>query len=252
MTLSRKRLVFMAMWVALTAAMAALPAGAQEALWQRVRGAYEPGAVDRIQAVVQEARSQQIPAEPLLEKALEGAAKSVPPDRVIPVLQEYAGRLGRTAGLLPPSPTKSGLVAGADALRRGVPPEAIREIAGENPQASPMSLVVLGDLVEADVPVEEAKSAIRQVMAREGGVMALLDLPAVVRSRIRAGEPPGQAARGAAAAGGGGPPPWAGGPPGLTPGAAPGKPPVPPGARGKGKGPPDNPGKGGKPGGGVV
>jgi hypothetical protein len=35
-----------------------------------------------------------VPDEPLYVKALEGAAKRVPPERLVPAVREYAARLG--------------------------------------------------------------------------------------------------------------------------------------------------------------
>jgi hypothetical protein len=218
------------LWCAALLAVTGWPLLAQDALWERVRATYDPASVESIQAVVKEAERLQVPAEPILEKALEGAAKGVPSGRVLPALHEYAARLGRTARLLPPPHSRAALVAGADALRRGVSGEAVQEMARANPEAAPTTLVVLGDLVEAGVPVGEAREAVREAMRRGVGQPELLDLPAMVRRRIREGMPPGQAARGAAAGiGPGGPPPWAGAPGGASMGAHPGKPPVPPG-----------------------
>ena len=222
------------LWCAALLAGATWPAMAQETLWERVREVYDPASVERIQAVVQEAEPRQVPPEPILEKALEGAAKGVPFHRVLPALHEYAARLGHAARLLPPAHSRAGLVAGADALRRGVPHEAVGEIARAKPEAAPTSLVVLGDLVEAGVPVPQARETVREMMRRGASMPELLDLPAMIRRRIREGMPPGEAARGVGAGLGlGGPPARAGGPPAAGGGGNPGKPPVPPGSKGK-------------------
>ena len=86
----------------------------------RLRDVYSPEAAAQIEAVVQEAGRNGIPMAPLYDKALEGAAKRVPAAQVMPALREYSGRMQRAQGLLGGAPRTAWVVAGADALRRGV------------------------------------------------------------------------------------------------------------------------------------
>ena len=188
----------------------------QEGLWERVRSSYDPASVARIEAAAQGAAAAAVPVELILEKALEGAAKGVPAALVVPAVEDYGLRLGQAAGLMPPGRPRAALVSGAEALRRGVPAGVVREVAQGQGDAAPAALVVLAELVEAGGPVEQALQAVREALARGHGPDGLLDLPAVVRRRIREGNAPGEAARGAAAA--------------LGQGR--GRPPVPPGTDG--------------------
>jgi hypothetical protein len=234
MTVARGRGVpSRALFAALLAAAFA-PAGlrAQDDLRARVLAAYGPQAAERIDAVTERARRAGVPAEPLLEKALEGAAKRVPAERVLPVLAAYADRLQAAAALFDGPPDRHRLVAATDALRRGVPEAAVAGVVRSGNGAGPASLVVLADLVEAGVPVELARGMVEEAIARGGGPDALLDLPAAVQKHIRSGSNPGDAARAAAAAARTVP---RGPPPGVGRGNAPGKPPVPPGQAGRGR-----------------
>lgn len=224
---------------------------AQEGRWERVEQAYSAERAAEIRALVREAARQGVPPEPLLDKALEGAAKGVAPTLVLGALSDYSGRLGRARALVVPSESRAELVAAADALQRGVPEDVIRAAAAE-PGDDAIALVVLGDLVEMGVPVARAEEVVADALGRGARGERLLTVPAAVRRLIREGVlPPEAVTRVQEAMSRGGPP---GRVPGAGPGATPGgnppvSPPVPPGA-----GPPEGrgrpPGSGGPPGGG--
>lgn len=225
---------------------------AQEGRWERVEQAYSVEWTAEIRALVREAARQGVPPEPLLDKALEGAAKGVAPTLVLGALSDYSGRLERARALVGASESRAELVAAADALQRGVPEDVIRGAAAE-PGDDAIALVVLGDLVEMGVPVARAEEVVADALDRGARGERLLTVPAAVRRLIREGVlPPEAVTRVQEAMSRGGPPGQI--PGGAGPGAAPGgtppvSPPVPPGA-----GPPEGrgrpPGSGGPPGGG--
>lgn len=195
---------------------------------ERVRERLGSGDAERIGEAATAARRAGVPAGPVVDKALEGLAKGVPPARLVPAVEAYVDRLVRAAGVLgedgahPPAE----IVAAADALGRGVPARELRAVgraAGTEERA--IALVVLGDLVEMGVPAGRAEGAVREALAAGRGGEALLQLPGLVRRRVRAGTPPARAAEQAGAA--------------LRRGS-PAGPPVPPGAGPPdGQGPPD-------------
>ncbi|MGH7480746.1 MAG: hypothetical protein ACRELV_01210, partial [Longimicrobiales bacterium] len=171
------------------------PVRAQEDLWPRVRQVYDPAVAERIDALVDRARAGGVPAEPILEKALEGRAKGVPAERVLAALSGYVDRLETAAGLFPAPATSGSVVAAADALRRGVPAGTIGEMVRVGrAEAAPVALIVLGDLVEAGVPPQQALDAVARAMAGGSANEALLTLPDVVRRLIRDGQSPADAA----------------------------------------------------------
>lgn len=209
----------------------------------RIRAQLPTEAADRIEALVEEASATGVPAEPLMAKALEGAAKRVPADRVVGAVAEYADRLRSASDLLPASPDAASIVSAAGALRRGVSEDAVRSLGRDAGANAPVALVVLGDLVELGAPVDGAMEVVREAMERGGEGDQLLSVSDAVRRLVRQGTPPGRAIsemrRGMT---GGGPPPWARGassrrgPPAHI---VPDGPPVPPGA-----GPPGDLGRG--------
>lgn len=226
----------------------ALPAhvSAQEDGMTRVREVFPADAADRIARIVSEAEAEGLPADPVLDKALEGAAKGVPAGRVVAAVSSYAERLRGASRLLGDRPAPDALVAGADALQRGATPEAVGTVAERAGDATPAALVVLGDLVDAGVPVEYALDVVTAALDEGRRGQDLLAMSAVVRRLLRQGTPPGLAARAVARTLAGEAPPSGVPPVQLPPQAA--GPPVPPGSGPPGQpGPPD---EGGPPGGG--
>lgn len=228
-------------------AILAAPAAAQDDPRVRLREAFPADALSRIEQVLADAEAAGLPAAPLLDKALEGAAKGVPPDRVVAALDAYSGRLARAGAALGPERSPGELVAGADAMRRGVPENTLGALARDHAGDLSVPLVVLGDLMDAGVPVTRAYDVVRIAMERGSPPDRMLGIPGAVRRLIREGRLPDQAASAVARA-------FERGPPGA--GMRNG-PPVPPGAGppdGRGppdrKGPPDGQGPpGGPPGG---
>ena len=167
---------------------AVLAAGSANALLgqdqvARLRQAYSPEAAAQIEAVVEEAGRNGVPVGPLYDKALEGAAKRVPPARVMPALR----RLQRAQGLLGGRPDAAWVVAGADALRRGVAADALTSIGREAGTRTPMALVVMGDLLDAGVPAGRAMEVMREALVRTAGEEGLLDVPTTLRRLVREG-----------------------------------------------------------------
>lgn len=154
---------------------------------QRVRDAYSPEAAAEIRALVEAAARDGVPTTPLYDKALEGAAKRVPEGRVLPALREYSGRMQRAQGLLGGTREAAWVVAGADALRRGVESDALTSIGREAGARTPMALVVMGDLVEAGVPAGRAMDVMHEALARTSGEDGLLEVPTVLRRLVREG-----------------------------------------------------------------
>jgi len=133
-----------------------------------------------------------IPDEPLFNKALEGMAKRVPPDRLMPAVRAYANRLGEARGALGPTAEIPLLVAGADALQRGVTSDALRSLPRDRPR-SPVALLVLAELLESGVPQDRAIAILRQAMQQRTQDARMLDIASRVRRLIRDGVPPQEA-----------------------------------------------------------
>ncbi len=226
----------------------------------RIRAGLPPEAAEQIQQVMNRARNEGLPTDPLLDKAVEGLAKGVSAPMIVGAVDRLAAQLGEARSLLQAGPDARTGVRGptevaavADALRRGVPQQAIRHMAERSRRGEPLALAVhtLGDLIDEGVPVDEAVAVLDAWRGRGARADELRDIPAAVERMIRQGSLPAQAAAAVAHAMHQGTPPglMGDGPPGRGHGK-PGTPPVPPGA-----GPPTQRGHGpgqhgGQPGGG--
>lgn len=218
----------------------------------RVKAALPAGAARDLERTLAAARADGLPTGPLVDKALEGTAKGVPAERILAVVRQLAKDLerareliGRSANVAP-----ADVAAVADALRRGVPGEAVRSLRGGAGRGESIALAVhtLADLLERGVPVDNALDVLGAWRSHGARADALREIPAAVERLIREGALPAQAAaavasavragRGPAAASG---PPGSAGPPGKgKEQGPPDRPPLPPGAgppgKGKGKG----------------
>lgn len=145
-----------------------------------------------VSALAQELEASGVPSEALFNKALEGSAKRVPPGRLMPAVRAYGGRLGQARGALGPQASVPLVIAGADAIQRGVPADVIRSLPTDRPR-SPVALLVLAELLESGVPADRAVAVLRQSMDLRMQDGRMLDIPARVRRMIRNGVPPREA-----------------------------------------------------------
>ncbi len=162
----------------------------QETAKARAQQALPAQIYQGLEALAAEVAREGIPDEPLFNKALEGVAKRVPANQILPALNQYAGqlRLARSAfGGVGNGPL---LVAGADAIQRGVDTDLLRRLGQReenSPGPSPMAVLVLADLVEAGVPAERALGVLREAMRKRTGEQQMLGISGRVRQLMRQG-----------------------------------------------------------------
>jgi hypothetical protein len=177
-------------WILLVVtAFAASGATAQETARDRAARTLPARVFEELSSLAASVEGSGIPEEPLFAKALEGAAKRVPQDRLVPAVREYAGRLRLSREALGLDADVPLLVAGADALQRGVAASVLRDLPRDRPR-SPMALLVLAELVESGVPVDRALDMVRDAMTQRARDQRMLDASARVRMLIRQGVPP--------------------------------------------------------------
>ena len=178
----------------LTLAILVTPAAqAQESARERAQRTLPADVFANVSALAADGSSSGIPDGPLFNKALEGMAKRVPMDRLMPAIEALAGRLGQARNAFGPTAAVPLLVAGADALQRGVPADALRSLDSEATR-SPTAVLVLTELHDAGVPTDRALAVLREATAQRTREDRMLDIPANVRRLIREGRPPSDAA----------------------------------------------------------
>ncbi len=174
-------------------ALAPVAAFAQDA---RLAARLDARTATAVTRVVDSARARSLPTEPLVQKALQGAAKRAPSDRVLAAVRELLAELGTARASLGVRATEAELVAGAGALHAGVPaPTLARVRALRAGQSVTVALGTLADLVARGVPVEAAVSAVLALVERRASDADFLEFNKQVGSDIAAGAPPSVAAR---------------------------------------------------------
>jgi len=182
----RPRLTPITLSLLLAAALGAAPVGAQETPRSRAQATLPAEVFAQVEAAARAAEADGIPGDILFNKALEGMAKHAPPDRLAPAVQAYAGRLREARAAFGADAQAALLVAGADALQRGVGTELLRGL-GQSRERSPMACLVLADLVETGIGNERALSLVREALQRRAREQQMLDMPAQLRRLMRQG-----------------------------------------------------------------
>ena len=221
-------------------------AAAQSPL-DRAKAALPADAARGLDQAVANARTRGLPADALVDKALEGVAKHAPANLILDAVRRRLEQLGRADAALraygPPRSTD--VVSAADALQRGVSEDVLKRVRSGAREGEPVGLAihVLADLMDRGVPVDVAFEMLSSWRAHGADPDELQQMPAAVDRLMRDGDSPGAAGRAIAASVGRGKPTS---PPGLqkkpNPKANPASgrvgPPVPPGSgppAGKGK-----------------
>jgi hypothetical protein len=177
-------------------------AGAQTPL-ERAKAALPQQAALALQQTVADAMSRGLPTEPLVDKALEGVAKSVAADVILAVVRQRLELLVRAdAALRPFGPAKAAEVtAAADVMQRGISDEVITRVRSGAITGEPVDLALntLADLLERGVPVEVAFEMLSSWRQRGAHAEELRQMPAAVERLVGEGATPGAAGRAIAA-----------------------------------------------------
>lgn len=186
---ARTPYVIVALIALVIAVEAPAPVFAQETEARRLEDVMPPEYAARVREIARQTREAGVPQGLIARKALEGVAKGYPPERVVSALDAYAGRLREARDILGPDRRPASLAAAAEALRRGVPRDAIRSMAGRQRGEGGLAvpLIVLSDLTEAGVPTENALEMVNSAMDRGTRGDRMLGLSAAIRRRMQQG-----------------------------------------------------------------
>src|SRR3989449_5913719 len=121
-------------------------------------GRVSPEVQRAVRGIAADAAARGLPVDPLVQKAIEGAAKGVPADRVIAAVRTLAGRLGearqavRSGGVAAPSGDV--VEGGADALNAGISPRQVSDLVrvSQPPQDPALTPRVAATLAAPGVP----------------------------------------------------------------------------------------------------
>lgn len=144
----------------LVLAAALLVTGVARAQDPRLMHRLDSTTLAAVGALMDSARSAGLPVEPLVQRALEGAAKHAESDRIVAAVRRLAGELGIARAAMGRESSPVELDAGASALRAGVRPEDLTLLRQRRTQSLTVALAALTDLVVGGVPPDSAASAV--------------------------------------------------------------------------------------------
>jgi len=153
---------------ALTVAASAIFAGPLLAQDARLAARLDKPTFSAVNAIVDSARVARIPTAPLVDKALEGAAKGSDGPKIIVAVHQLSLRMASAKRVLGPSASADEIKAAAGAIDAGVSARdlaRLRDVSGKRPITMP--LAVLTDLIGREVPVATATNVVLQ-LARSG------------------------------------------------------------------------------------
>ncbi len=136
----------------------------------------------RVNALLDSARSDGLPTEPIVQKALEGSSKGATGPRIAVAVEAVLTDLRRARGALGRGAATDELVAAAAALRAGATPAMLGESRRVGPRGGvAVPLAVFTDLVAGGMAVEVAWRSVAELAERGGDAGEFLDL----RDRLR-------------------------------------------------------------------
>lgn len=121
-----------------------------------------------VSAILDSARRVNLPTKPLVDKALEGAAKGSDGPTIVTAVQQLSLRMSSARDGLGPGASNDEIRAGVSALEAGVAPHylaRLRSVAGK--RSVTMPLAVVSDLIARNVSVPAASDLVLQ-LARAG------------------------------------------------------------------------------------
>lgn len=156
------------------------------------RGA-SPELAQRVSQLATSAEGEDLPAQPIADKAFEGLAKGYPPERVLPVVQTLIGRLraGREAAVAAGVVRPPGrlVAANAEALGRGIDRADVIEVlrSARAPDAAAIGVTIAASLAAQGITPREAARAVISAYRDGHTSQELLELPSIASSWITEG-----------------------------------------------------------------
>lgn len=134
-----------------------------------------------LRSLLDSAVERGLPTAPLINRALEGAARKVGGAKILLVVRQYAVALENAREMLGPESSVAELEAGASALRAGIDGRMLTAIRATRPAGAAVTpLVVMTDIVSRGVPAVTARDAVTAIARMPRSDDALLGLQVMV------------------------------------------------------------------------
>jgi Flp pilus assembly protein TadB len=153
-----------------------------------------PALLAELGTLIDSTRASGLPTEPLVQKALEGAAKGADARRILVAVRTLARELGLARQALGAEASESDLVAGASALHAGISPDVLRRLRRERARSSlTIALGVMSELIARGVPAGKATQTVLALVERGARDEVLVAFGRDVERDISIGAPPATA-----------------------------------------------------------
>ena len=167
----------------------------------RLVGRVSPDLLQLVVTLADSARALGLPNAPLVDKALEGTAKGVAPDRIAVAVQGVFGQLNTAATVMRnagTTPSAQEIEAGAFALGAGLSSNDVAVLTETADGSHPTMAVlqVAGALAALGVPRAQTVGLVRAEVRSGLPLGDLTNLPAQVQAAAASGVPPDAAAAG--------------------------------------------------------
>lgn len=149
-----------------------------------------------IAAVVDSAKAQGIPVEPLMEKMYEGIGKGADGPRIVSAVRSLAVEMASAHKAMGTVASADEIKAAASAMHAGVPAVELGKLKKQSGLRRSLTLpfTVLADIVSRGVPVSTAANAIRSLVGAGAKDKDINDFQRNVKVDIEQGAPPAAAA----------------------------------------------------------
>jgi len=148
-----------------------------------------------VAAIIDSARAAGLPTSPLIDKALEGAAKKAAGQQIISAVRGFAVHLGEARHALGDKSSEGELIGGAQAIRAGIPVQQLERLRKVRPGVQiAAALTVVSDLVAREVPIDTAVAVVSALVQVAATDEQLLGVRADIETDILGGRPPAVAA----------------------------------------------------------
>jgi hypothetical protein len=149
-----------------------------------------------LSAIVDSARAQGIPVEPLMEKVYQGLAMGADGSRIVVAVRSLTVEMGNAHRVLGAVATTDELKAAASAVHAGVPAVELGKMKKQSGLRRSLTLpfTVLADIVSRGVPVAAATNAIKSLVGAGAKDKDISDFQRNVSGDIEQGAQPAAAA----------------------------------------------------------
>lgn len=180
----------------LTLALVAAAFGRVEAQDPRIGNRLDAPTRKALTALVDSAKAQGIPVEPLMEKVYQGLAMGADGARIVTAVRSLTVEMANAQRALGTVATADELKAAASAVHAGVPAVELGKMKKQSGLRRSLTLpfTVLADIVSRGVPVQTAVNAIRSLVGAGARDRDISEFQRNVRVDVEKGAPPAAAA----------------------------------------------------------